>query len=486
MAADAVDVAASGVSRTLAALAVALVASAGCGGSGGDKAGGEGEGTSTVLRLEAEDDRVFTAAPEFAAAVERLSGGSLRIELVQAGLGDRVDYERGVVDDVRRGKAQLGLVALRVWDRLGVTSFRGLLAPLLVDSLELQERALSGPLAGRMLDGVERAGVVGIALLPGPLRRPLGVTRALLGPESYDGTTFGIRPGGVAEETALALGARPQGYVSGSLSGLDGAELDPTTIAYNGYDRALATLTTNVVLWPKPYSLVMNTKAFEGLTPMQRTLLRRAARETAAPELRQIAHDDAEALAAACERGGLRFATAAPGDLAALRRAVQPVYRELEHDPLARDVLSSVTAMRGDAAPASTIVPCNSAGATRPRTARAPIEGRWTWDWTEGELVAAGVGAPDVPGLVGSGTVDFHAGRFSATTAPSGRRSTGSYRIDGDLISLTFDDPAPPGTIAAKAYELRWSRYRDTLAFERIPGREPLLAMLIEPFERVG
>jgi TRAP-type transport system periplasmic protein len=476
-------VAARGVSRTLAALAVALVASAGCGGSAGDKAGGEGEGTPTVLRLEAEDDRIFTAAPEFAAAVERLSGGSLRIELFQAGLGDRVDYERGVVDDVRRGKAQLGLVALRVWDRLGVTSFRGLLAPLLVDSLELEERALSGPLAGPMLDGVERAGVVGIALLPGPLRRPLGVTRALLGPESYGGTTFGVRPGGVAEETARTLGAMPMAYVSGSLSGLDGAELDPATIAYNGYDRARPTLTTNVVLWPKPYSIVMNRQAFARLSQVQRSLLRRAGREAVAPELRQLARDDAAALAAACEHGGLQFATASPGEIAALRNAMEPVYRELEQDPLARDVLASLSGVHR-AATVSAHVPCAGARAGA-RSRPSPVDGRWSWDWTQAELIAAGIGGRDAPGLVGSGVVAFDGGRFRGDNAASGQRSTGTYEVDGDVIRLRFDAPAPPGTVAGTVYELRWSRYRDTLAFERVPGREPLLAMLIEPFVRV-
>ena len=270
----------------------------------------------------------------------------------------------------------------------------------------------------------------------------------------------------------------------GSLASVDGAELDPATIAYNGYDRGRATLTTNVVLWPKPYSIVMNWDTFARLTPAQRTLLRRAGREAFAPELRQIAHDDAEALVAACERGGLRFATASPADLAALRRAVQPVYRELERDPLARAVLSTVAARRRAAATSSEIAPCTGSGGTGVRAARTPVEGRWNWDWTDAELVAAGVGVRDVPGLVGSGAVEFHAGRFEATTAPSGQWSTGVYRLDGNRISLTFDDPAPPGTVAGRAYELRWSRYRDTLAFERVPGREPLQALLIEPFQR--
>jgi hypothetical protein len=141
--------------------------------------------------------------------------------------------------------------------------------------------------------------------------------------------------------------------------------------------------------------------------------------------------------------------------------------------------------MRREGTAARAIVPCAGAGATGDRAVRSPIEGRWAWEWTEAELVAAGVARRQAPGLVGTGTVDFDAGRFSATNAPSGRRSTGVYRVQGDRITMTFDEPSPPGTVARTAYELRWSRYRDTLTFERAPGREPLLAMLIEPFERV-
>ena len=87
---------------------------AGCGGSGADKAGGGSDGDPVVLTLVSEDKPALTAAPEFADAVERLSGGTLRIELVQAGGGDEIDAERGVVEDVRAGKTELGLMGPRV------------------------------------------------------------------------------------------------------------------------------------------------------------------------------------------------------------------------------------------------------------------------------------------------------------------------------------------------------------------------------------
>ena len=318
----------------LALVAVAIVAAAtACGGSSADKAGGASPGEPLVLTLESEDDLPLSGAPEFADAVARLSGGSMRIRFVQAGRGPEVDFERGIVEDVRGGKAQLGIVGVRVWDTMGVTSFRALLAPLLVDSLPLEMRVLESSLADRMLDGVEQAGVVGIAVLPGPLRLPFGLSRALVGPGDYRDAILGLRPGGVARMTFRALGARTRTYPPGDVSGLDGAELDPTTIVYNGLDQTKGRLTTNVVLWPKPFSIFMNRRAFDALTSDQQSLLRRAGREAAEPELRQIERDAAAALARDCQAAKLSFVEASPAERAGLRAAVQPVYDELGRDP---------------------------------------------------------------------------------------------------------------------------------------------------------
>ncbi len=88
------------------AVATALVALGVCGGFGADKAGGGLDGDSFALRLFSEDDFAFTAALEFADVVERLSGGTLRVDFVQVGRGDEIDAERGVVEDVRTGKAK--------------------------------------------------------------------------------------------------------------------------------------------------------------------------------------------------------------------------------------------------------------------------------------------------------------------------------------------------------------------------------------------
>jgi TRAP-type C4-dicarboxylate transport system substrate-binding protein len=341
-----------GIGQPLALALAVAVGAAGCGGGGTDKAGGSAPPKPLVLTLATHDDD--EASGTFAAAVARLSGGSLRIRIEgnwRASQDRReIDYERGIVEDVRAGKAQLGIFGVRVWDTLGVTSFQALLAPFLIDSLSLERAALQSPLAAKALARVGRQGVVGIALVPGRLRRPLGLTRSLLRPRDYRGAVMGFRIGAVAEATYRTLGARPQGYIPGYLSGFDGTDLDPLTITENNYDVGARGLTANVVFWPKPQTIVMNRAAFERLTPEQQGILIAAGRAALAPELKRIARDQQLGLSNLCA-AGFQLATASPTDLVALRRAVRPVYDRIERNPFTKRWIAEIVRVRGSSAP---------------------------------------------------------------------------------------------------------------------------------------
>jgi TRAP-type C4-dicarboxylate transport system substrate-binding protein len=460
-----------------ALVAVGLAAAAtACGGSG-DKAGGVGAGPAVVLTLESEDDPQLTPAPEFAAAVERLSGGSVRIRLVPAGRGLEVDFERGVVEDVRAGKTQLGLVGARVWDTMGVPSFRPLLAPFLVDSLELEGRALERPEAERMLDGVEQSGVVGVGLLPGPLRHPSGISGPLRGPADFHGATIGIRPGRMAREALQALGASTRSPLPGDLGGLDGVEIDPATIAYNDYDHQV--VTGNVVLWPKPFTIVMNRSAWQGLSTELWDLLRRAAREAGSAELRQVQQDETTAVDELCRRGQASFVSATAAEVAALRGAVRPVYAELERDADAGRLVAWIDEHREAVQP----LRCRRTSSTS-AAGSSSIEGRWETTWTSDDLVAAGIRPRDAAVLSGHHTADFHDGRFRFAGDPgSGKSATGTYVLDGDVVRLTFETGF--ALQLGRVYELGWNVYRDSLTFTAVPGSEPLLAFLTAPYRRV-
>ena len=260
-----------------------------------DKAGGEPKAKPIVLTLRARGRPDPVGGAEFADALERLSSGSTRIEFVAAKWGAQVNYDWGVVQDVRDGKAQLGIVGVRVWDTLGVTKAQALLAPFLVDSQALQRRVLESPLAFRMLDGHRDgarrgrgrpaaccAGSGSLASLPVP--RTIRARRRGSARRRLRRAAFG-----------QALGADSKGYVPGS---------QPASTSTPTRSRSRTTTTTG---WPHGERRALAEAALDrdesrGVRrPHARAAsLSRAGREALAPELRQIERDEADALAEAC------------------------------------------------------------------------------------------------------------------------------------------------------------------------------------------
>ena len=178
------------------------------------------------------------------------------------------------------------MIPTRAWDTEGVTSLRALDAPLLVTSDALVARIVTGDLAGRMLAGLGRAGVVGVALVPEGLRHPFGFGAPLTAPADFAGRTIRVPRSDVSYAFYRGLGATPDDPTGpellrrvsdGSLAGAD-----------SSYALAAATLTHaaiatgNVTLYPKVDALVVNPHAWDELGDRGRSQLREAARRTVA------------------------------------------------------------------------------------------------------------------------------------------------------------------------------------------------------------
>ena len=218
----------------LAAVAVALAASA-CSGSGVDKAGGTRTEPPVVLTLADHEDGPHDVQ-FWIEEVQRRSGGSLSIQVQNQWRGQEIDYDKGTIADVQAGRVQLAKVAAGAYDTVGINSFQALVAPLLIDNPTLERRVLESDLAGEMLAGTSKLGLVGLAVLPTDLRKPLGVTRPVVRARDYRGARMG--EGEVAKATVTALGATPVSTIPGGpLSGLDGLDTDLGEIKVNGYDQ---------------------------------------------------------------------------------------------------------------------------------------------------------------------------------------------------------------------------------------------------------
>src|SRR5215207_2082051 len=482
-----------GVGITLVSVAIALTAGGCDATSSSDKAGSERESKPVVLTMANGNDSAVELEP-FAAEVARLSDGTLRIKFGNGWRRGTPDYETKLIGDVKAGKADLGWAGTRAFDSVGVAAFDALHAPMLIDSYELEQKVLKSPLAGQMLQGLEPLGLVGLGILPGPMRKPLGVDR-LVRPEDYRGQELAIARSRVAENTLRAVGAIPHPIPSaGEIDGLDGVEQQIAAIQGNRYDSVAKYLTTNVNLWPRLPVIFVNKEAYAPLSELQRRALKEAASSALEPTLASQRRDEEESAAILCRRG-LNFVTASEADLAALHDAVAPVYRRLDGDKLTRSAIEQIRAMRGDDARPDA-PSCVDGGSSTSHAGKAtPIDGVYVVTTTRDETAAAGGADPAELASENYGRWRFvlDHGRLYYTQSSEGasRWTKAEYQVSGDELTFEVTDyggEAPNGAAekTGEVFTFRWSRYRDRLTLEPVEGKVSPETFWAKPWRRIG
>jgi TRAP-type C4-dicarboxylate transport system substrate-binding protein len=341
--------------RTSLLLTALILVLPGCGASV-DKAGGRRSPKPRVLTLASGAGNVSTLQV-FADEVARISHGRMQIRFRSDWRRGEVAFESDLIRDVQRGAADIGWTGTRAWDAVGVSSFDALHMPLLVDSLALEAKVLDSPLPAAMLSGLAPLGLVGLGVLPGPLRKPLAVDRPLLAPSDYRGRHIAINDSRLARETLKALTAIAVPIPSaGRIVGLDGIEQQVESVYRNHYDQQARYLTGNVDLWPRPVVLFMTRRRFRMLSSADREVLAAAARAAVSPMLALQRKFDAQAVAGLCHRG-LVVADASTADLAALRQSVAGVYAAADVTTRAR--VHSIEAIKAAlAAPPDAVRAC--------------------------------------------------------------------------------------------------------------------------------
>ncbi len=332
-----------------AVLSTAAISLAACSGSESDKAGGADKTEPHVLTMAVQSG-VPDQMSAFAKEVSRLSDGTLEITFSENWRLGEPTNEAGTLEDVKADKVDMAWVGARAFDTVGVTSFQALLAPLLIDSYDLEAKVFEEGIPGKMLDAVDEMDLVGIGVLPGPMRKVLGVSRPFVSPADFDGRVVGIQDSAVAKQTFDALGATPKPVAAQApLDGLDAYEQQLSSIAGNSYDATAKYVTSNVNLWPRPLVIVMGNDAYDSLTDEQQSALRDAAESAIPKALEASRAEDEGAVAILCTRG-MTFGTASDADVAQLRAAFEPVYADLGSNPETKSYLDAITSLKEEIA----------------------------------------------------------------------------------------------------------------------------------------
>jgi TRAP-type C4-dicarboxylate transport system substrate-binding protein len=309
-------------------------------------------GDPVVIRLGTGDPRGRPDTPvveRFAEAVEEVSDGAMRVEVVWEAGGDssRPDgFEQGVVGLVQDGELDLGWIAARAWDTVGVTSFQALQAPFLITDHELLTEVLAGSMTDDMIVGLGDVGLVGLGLYPDGLRYPLGYAAPMTSVEDFDGADIRLVPSEATEALVRALGGRPVYGLTGDAldAAIESGDVDGTEISL-GLAASIApegsVVTGNVVLFPRVNTLFAGQDLMDSLSDEQEAILAAAAEETQALATSATTED----FRAFCEAGG-ELSIASEVDVAALERAARPVYRLLEADPRTKAFIDEIQELK--------------------------------------------------------------------------------------------------------------------------------------------
>jgi TRAP-type C4-dicarboxylate transport system substrate-binding protein len=355
------------------------------------------------------------------------------------------DMPGDVLAQVGDGRIDLGIVRASRFALAGVTTFQALQAPFVVDNEALAERVASDPIAKEMMSGLDRLGVVGLAIVPSGLRHPIAYNRQLVSLADYQGAMINTSPSLEVAQLIAAFGATPDYSVGGERLAkvADGSLTGIEASLWQDVGIYPATLTGNVVLFSKFDVVIINKTVFDALSKAQRSVLQQAV-QAAVPVTLADRTIESEAAKDWCRLRGSRVVLASSQDLADLQGAATSVRTTLEQDPFTRRMIDrilqlSVGTVKVDVQACEP--PATSDVMIEPHGDQTVIDGVWRLEVDYDALVAA-----DIPGTFpqfdeGVWNFDLEGGQGTAT-ASHGTVCGMAYFIDGDRISLSFEaDP---------------------------------------------
>jgi hypothetical protein len=348
------------------------------------------------------------------------------------------------------------------------------------------------PLAPRMLGELRPLGLVGLGVLPGPIRRPVGLAGPLMAPGDFHGRTIGEQGSPVAESTLRALGAHPVALPvdvqRDRLGGIDGFEMQIYAVFGRRLDVPGSRVAGNVDLWPRPLVLFGNEGALDKLPGEQRQILRDAAAAAIVPTSAVTRATEREMADNLCRVGRLAFDKASDRDLRALRTAVEPVYRDLERDPATRDAIAAITAIKRQLGEPAAELPACADTVAPTAAARTPLDGTWRMD------TGRKASAPDfLDENWGHWIFVFDRGRFAITQENHNACTWGygTFSVDDGKTTWRFTDgggKAPNGANNKPGEEMAFavSLFRDTATLKPVQGAVSPPNFIAEPWRKLG
>jgi TRAP-type C4-dicarboxylate transport system substrate-binding protein len=361
-----------GLSRSLFAVVGAAAIAGGLAACGDSDSGSSTTSSSTSTAATAAEVTIrvgYVTTPQhpygisigkFKAAVETASGGKIAINPIAGASGAN---DVALLGDVSSGAIEAAAVSTAVWGSQGVKVFQPLQAAFLISNYPLSETVLGGPIGQAMLadpNGPPKLGLVGLGILEGGIRKPMGAKAALVSTATIKGKKWRAPLSDNMVASLKAMGASPLAIPLADVSpALKNGQIDALDTNYGlavtqkWYENAKY-LTNDLNLWPFPAALVVNKAAFDKLTSDQQAALTTAGQNLAKDSIEGVyINPPAGAtnfLKVLCDNGVI-IATAGDANKKALAAAAQPATDALAADPVTSGYLKQIQDAKAAQAP---------------------------------------------------------------------------------------------------------------------------------------
>jgi C4-dicarboxylate-binding protein DctP len=286
--------------------------------------------TLRFSHVVAEETPKGLAANRFKALVEQRTGGRIGVQVFPNGqlYGDHDEMQA-----LQLGAVDLVAPSLSKFGRIGLPEFELFDLPFLFDDLTAVRRVTLGPLGQKLLNGLQRQGLVGLGFFDNGFKQ-MSANRPLLEPGDFKNLRMRVQASRVIAAQMRVLGAHPVTLAfSETRRALEAGVVDGTeNPVSNFWTQAMHEVQSDLSLTEHGYlgyAAVTNQRFWQHLKVTDRELVNLALQEALAFG-NQIADDqNDQALGALRQAGTTRIHTLSADQRTRLRQAVRPVQQQL-------------------------------------------------------------------------------------------------------------------------------------------------------------
>jgi tripartite ATP-independent transporter DctP family solute receptor len=289
---------------------------------------------------QSEDYPTVQALRYMGRLIDERSGGRLQIRVFHS---RQLGEEKETIEQTRAGAIDLNRTNVALVGTF-VPAMNVLAMPFLFRSIEHLQKVLDGPIGDEILGSFEPFGFVGLAFYDSGARSVYNSVRPVHSIADLKGLRIRVQQSELMSDMIKALGAEPielpYGQVRTGLATklIDGAENNwPSFVTTDHYKYAgNYTLTEHTM---SPEVLIMSRKAWESLSPEDRTIFREAALQSAHFMRESWKHLEEQSRRRA-EGAGVTIVT--DFDRKPFEAAMVPIYAKAQRDPAAAQLIDRI------------------------------------------------------------------------------------------------------------------------------------------------